>query len=367
MGQNKQSITALSFVVDKHGDVTKSFYDPKKTGGMASARIQLLPAIKAAAELNISTKILSLHTSHPEEIKEINSPQACLIGKMSANKDKLVYDMTMANLSAICRLKNRGSKIIVQFSDFIFSRKDILSLFYRDLFLLADHIIFPCRALQKLTLNYIETKAASSVIHDPWQISKPYSPRQLNKDEALRVIWFGSNKNVDYLINCLPGLVKRWKPERNCELTVLGQNYALSEVKNALMKIKGSYPKWKFRLVPWRLDKQPLQLESEITRAHLALIPSDPGDPQKSGVSHNRLVDAVRGGCITIASPMESYAEIPGIALLGDNISELLNNAEENYDELSQTLFTGREKKIHQFNPEKNKEEWIKFWKEILK
>ena len=107
MGQNKQSITALSFVVDKHGDVTKSFYDPKKTGGMASARIQLLPAIKAATELNVATKILSLHTSHPEEIKEIDSPQACLIGKMSAIMTNLFTIMTMANLSAICRLKNK--------------------------------------------------------------------------------------------------------------------------------------------------------------------------------------------------------------------------------------------------------------------
>ena len=366
MGQVKKSITALAFVVDKHGDVTKNFYDPQKTGGMASARIQLLPAIKAATELNISTKILSLHTSHPEEIEEINSPQACLIGKMSANNDKLVYDMIMANLSAICMLKNRGSKIVVQFSDFVFSRQDILASFYRDLFILADHIIFPSSALQKLTLNYIKTKVASSVIHDPWQISKPYAPRQLNKGETLRAIWFGSNKNVDYLINCLPGLLKSWKSERNCEFTILGQNYALSKVKNALMKIKGSYPKWTFRMVPWMNDQQPFQLESEITRAHVALIPSDPGDPQKSGVSHNRLVDAVRGGCITIASPMESYTEIPGIALLGDNISELLNNAEENYDELSQTLFKEREKKIHQFNPEKNKAEWIKFWSKIL-
>ena len=367
MGQNKQSITALSFVVDKHGDVTKSFYDPKKTGGMASARIQLLPAIKAATELNVATKILSLHTSHPEEIKEIDSPQACLIGKMSANNDELVYNLTMANLSAICRLKNRGSKIIVQFSDFHFGRQDILSLFYRDIVYLADHIVFPCRALQKLTLDNIVTNATSSVIHDPWQISKFYTPRQLNEGEAIRAIWFGSNKNIDYLINCLPELLKNWKSERNCELTILGQNYALSKVKNALGNIKGTFSKWKLRLVPWRIDKQPLQLESEITRAHISIIPSDPRDPLKSGVSHNRLVDSVRGGCITIASPMESYKEIPGIALLGDNLSKLLNNAEENYNELSQTLFTDREEKIYQFNPSKNTEEWINFWNKILK
>ena len=366
MGQNKKSITALAFVVDKHGDVTKNFYDPKRTGGMASARIQLLPAIKAAEKLNITTKILSLHTSHPEEIREINSPQVCLIGKMSANSEKLVYDMTMANLSAICRLKHRGSKIVIQHSDFIFSRNDILSLFYRDLFYLADYIIFPCRALQKLTLNHIETNAKSLVIHDPWQISKPYKPRQLNKGETMRAIWFGSNKNVDYLINCLPELLKNWKTKRNCELTILGQGYALKEFKNALGAIKGPFPKWNFRLVPWRIDMQPLQLESEITRAHVALIPSDPKDSLKSGVSHNRLVDSVRGGCITIASPMDSYKEIPGIALLGEQISTLLNNAEENYMELSRTLFTGTEEKLQQFSPEKNTKEWRDFWEKIF-
>lgn len=208
--------------------------------------------------------------------------------------------------------------------------------------------------------------ATSSVIHDPWQISKPYTPRQLNEGETMRAIWFGSNKNVDYLINCLPELLKNWKSERNCELTILGQNYALSKVKNAVSNIKGSFSKWKLRLVPWRIDKQPLQLESEITRAHIAIIPSDPQDPLKSGVSHNRLVDSVRGGCITIASPMESYKEINGIALLDDNISTLLNNSEKHYSELSRTLFEHREDKLLQFSPEKNTKEWLGFWGEIF-
>ena len=148
MGKTQKSLTALAFVVDKHGDVIKGFYDPKKNGGMASARLQLLPAIKAASELNIKSKILSLHSSHPEDFEKVDDSEICLIGKMSANTNALVQNMTMANLAAICRLKNRGSKIIVQFSDYVFGRQDAISLFYKDLFQLADHIISPARHLK---------------------------------------------------------------------------------------------------------------------------------------------------------------------------------------------------------------------------
>ena len=73
------------------------------------------------------------------------------------------------------------------------------------------------------------------------------------------------------------------------------------------------------------------QLEREIARAQISILPSDARDPLKFGVSHNRLVDSIRGGCVTIASPMGSYLELEELALLGNNFGELLNNAVENY------------------------------------
>ena len=363
MRKNPKSLTALAFVVDKHGDVINGFYDPKKNGAMASARMQLLPALEAAKELNIKTSVLSLHSNHPADFVKVKNSDICLVGKMSANTNDLVHSMAMANLSAVCRLKSRGAKIVAQFSDYVFGRPDPLSNFYKDIFHLADHIIFPCNALRELTLKQVTTAAHSHVINDPWQVSKPYQVNPLADGETLRIIWFGSNKNVEYLLDILEEILQNWKSERSCELTVLGQNFALSKVKKRLTRIKGPFPQWKLRLVPWRIDLQPHQLENEIARAHVSLIPSNPSDLKKSGVSHNRLVDSVRGGCITVASPMESYKELPGVALLGDKISLMLNDAEKNYNELCHELFLKRDEQLNKFSPEKNKGNWLKFWR----
>ena len=157
-----------------------------------------------------------------------------------------------------------------------------------------------------------------------------------------------------------------WKSERTCELSILGQHYALSNVKHKLKNMKGYFPKWNIRLVPWRIDLQPHQLENEISRAHVSLIPSNPNDLKKTGVSHNRLVDSVRGGCITLASPMESYKEISKAALLGDRISLLLNYAEQNYNELIQVLLSNRDEKLQKFSPEMNNKNWVDFWERTV-
>ena len=83
-----RKLTALSFVVDGRGDLTKKFLDPEKLGSMASARLQLLPAIKSAAKHKYKIQILSLQrfifTIQFSKLSDV-----CLIEKMSANRDDL--------------------------------------------------------------------------------------------------------------------------------------------------------------------------------------------------------------------------------------------------------------------------------------
>jgi hypothetical protein len=119
--------------------------------------------------------------------------------------------------------------------------------------------------------------------------------------------------------------------------------------------------------VPWNVRNQPNQLESEIKRAHIAIIPSDPNDLRKAGISHNRLVDAVRGGCIAIASPMESYKELEKISILGNNFAELLDTVLEKYEDYCQNLIRHREELIRKFSPEQNILAWTNFWEKIIR
>ena len=164
----------------------------------------------------------------------------------------------------------------------------------------------------------------------------------------------------------LQNLISNSSPNYSYELTILTAQYALEEIKKTIGKLKAAKSKWLFRLVMWQIKSQPTQLEHEIKSKHIAIIPSDPSDPLKAGVSHNRIVDACRGGCIVIANPMQSYKDLSDIALLGDNMTTLLNEATSNYSTYCKNLTYKREELLKKFDPRVNELSWINFWKDCL-
>mgnify|MGYP007000091205 len=65
----------------------------------------------------------------------------------------------------------------------------------------------------------------------------------------------------------------------NFELTILGTPFSHEQVKKRIKMLQSHTSNWKLRLVPWLVKLQPKQLEFELDRAHISLIPSDPKDP----------------------------------------------------------------------------------------
>ena len=106
---------------------------------------------------------------------------------------------------------------------------------------------------------------------------------------------------------------------------------------------------------------QPQQLSEELRQAHFTLIPSDPYDKDKIGISHNRFVDAVRGGTIPITSPMPSYLELKDLGLIGNNFERVFSHAAKNYSNLIKKYEVARNSMISSFSPENNLKEW-KHW-----
>ena len=363
---SKHFLTALAYVIDAQGDVTEKLSNPSKLGSVASARLQLLPAIKAAKQLGFDHKILSLHASRPEDLELITRSQITLIGKLSANSIERARDMVLANTAGITRLKRLGSKIVVQYCDNAFHREDRISELYKDIFQVTDYIIYPSEALRDITHKYVQNGTKTYVITDPWQLTQSHNPREIDPN-AIKIIWYGSNKNIIYLQNELQNLIANSSPAYKYELTILTAHYALEEIKKTIVNLRPSRSKWSFRLVPWHIKSQPTQLEHEIRNAHIAIIPSDPTDPLKAGVSHNRIVDACRGGCIAVASPMQSYKDLGDITLLGDNMASLLNEAISNYPKYCQNLTNKREELLKKFDPRVNELSWQNFWKDCLK
>jgi len=365
---HNKHITALAFFVNQTGNVTKKIFEGKGNGSMASSRLQFSPAIQSARKNNAEIEIFSLHSDKPSDFQELKKSDICLIGKLSANTEALVHSMIVANLAAITRLKNSGSTIVLQYCDNYLDSKGPLKDFYEDLFSLSDIIMFPCDALLNISKKNLTSQHQVHIIKDPWQLSKwnNFQTLELKKLEKIRLVWFGSNKNIPYLIKALPQLVTEANRSFNYELTILGLDYGLREFK----KVFPTFPQrknWTFRLVPWDNNKQPDQLEREIARAQISILPSDARDPLKFGVSHNRLVDSIRGGCVTIASPMGSYLELEELALLGNNFGELLNNAVENYEKITSKLSNIRNDLLHDFSPTANEKQWDSFWEQVAK
>ena len=76
-------------------------------------------------------------------------------------------------------------------------------------------------------------------------------------------------------------------------------------------------------------------------------------------MSHNRLVDSVRSGCIPVTSPMSSYLELRKLALIGDD--HVGRERVSNYSRLVKKHESLRDKLLSRFDPLVNLARWEDF------
>ena len=196
------------------------------------------------------------------------------------------------------------------------------------------------------------------MIKDPCQLIQQ-NFRRIKVNEKINIIWFGNFPNLRYLRDALEKLDHDTTKNKNITLRILtsesGIDYCSNKLKNFAKKAC-----WKIKLVPWKISDQPNQLQAELGRAHISLIPSNPNDDLKNGVSHNRLVDSIQSGCITIASPMDSYLDLSKLALIGNDFSRLLRLAITRNEELCNQYTSLRQAELSQFSPAENLKDWKK-------
>ena len=362
----KPTLIALTFYTNKSGDISDRIFSHNALSSAASQRIQLAPALRMAKNLGYKISAKSLHSDKPSDITELSKYDICIVAKMSANSEELTQNMIVANLAAITKIKLLGGKIIVLYCDNLLIEKNELGEFYRFLFRLADYIIYPTNYLKNIGNRFLPKKTRTFVIPDPWQISELHSPRPKKDTEPWKIIWFGSNKNFAYLYRLIPKIFSSSLSTQKVQLTILTGCWALDALK------KSEYSKkipqnWCLRLVEWSNKHQPSQLEKELSYSHISIIPSDANDPRKAGASHNRLVDSIRAGCLTVASPLESYKELSGACLIGDDFIKLLMHATEDYERLISKHAQSREELLSKFSPEANSRNWEKILMDISK
>ena len=238
------------------------------------------------------------------------------------------------------------------------SKSPSISSLYRALLWHADVIICPNEAMINHSRKWHDPERPPKelIIEDPWQVER-YPFTQLQAREPCRLIWFGHSSNSQYLLKELPDIFLRCSAWQSFELTILSDQNTGQRIKNTMNQARCRKP-WSLRFVPWDSKQQPKQLREELIRAHIALLPSDPNDPRKSAASHNRAVDSVQAGCMTIGSPLPSYLELKKILITTTSFPSAINAAIEQRERLSLKWDQLRESELNRFSPAENQKKW---------
>ena len=137
--------------------------------------------------------------------------------------------------------------------------------------------------------------------------------------------------------NCLPDLISSISQPPEIIFSVLTSKLGLSIIAQQFNQIvsSGQIPiPWSLKLHCWDETKHPQLLESFLGSLHLAWIPSDPSNPIKQAVSHNRIVDAIQSGCLVVANTMSSYVELSSVSLLTPDYAAFIDSAYIQYNRL---------------------------------
>lgn len=230
----------------------------------------------------------------------------CIVGK-------LFLDVRAADWLAVCRrAKAAGAGLVLDICDYPFAQKPPdVERFYEEALQLADVVTVNSGRMAELMTGHMNGKLPQ-VIEDAI-LAAPRRP-EFAPDKVLELLWFGHINNVRYLERMMDALIQ-YSATQRCRLTLVSE--AGQGLEQAVQRINANCaPRFEARFTAWSLESTRMALR----RADLVLIPGDPADPLKSGVSSNRLAEALQAGRMPIASPLLSYQPFADAACLGDDL-----------------------------------------------
>jgi hypothetical protein len=302
---------------------------------MASVRLRIA----------IIVKYLSQHGSTVSFGKTIpETSNIIFVGKI--DKDDIKKRQKLW-LNQIKFAKNKNIKIFVDYTDHHLGFDSELRFFYEAVLKLADYFITPSDHLKILLNKYFSKEIF--VIPDPIEV--PVLSPKISKTNG--ILWFGHSSNIQYLINFLEECPKTYEVFK---LIVVSNKVGLDYLYNHRFQSK---IRFKVSLQKWSMES--LIAASKIS--DVCIIPSDPEDPRKSGVSSNRLITSIALGLPTLAEIMPSYAEFSKyfFDIKSNSLSEIMSNS-SSY-ETKRLISEAQQKIVPKFLPQAISQQWTKLFK----
>lgn len=242
-------------------------------------------------------------TGHPD----IASARICVVGKFLAEAEPAAW------LEVIGDVKATGGRVIVDVCDYPFAKKSpVVSGFYEQVLPLCDALTVNSTPMAEMMAPH--APRPPQVIADAI-LDAPQLPR-FSPEGVLKLLWFGHQSNLRYLEPVINALIA-FSAQQRCRLVIV--TTPGFGVEQAARQINAAHaPHLELRFRPWSVEAT----RSALHRCDLVLIPGDPQDPLKAGVSSNRLAEALQAGRLPVASPLASYQSFSDAAWLGANLVE---------------------------------------------
>ncbi len=303
---------------------------------LASIRMRLGAAI-------LSSKQTNFNISFGQNIVDADF---IIIGKIGTTNNSLRENLW---LNQIEKQKKLGKKIILDYTDDHLNIKSPMTSFYeRSLPYINIAIASSAFLADKLK---IKTNLSVEIIPDAIEVPT-FKPKNKRK-HSRNIFWFGHASNISYLIE----FMEKWRNlKQKTTLFILTNEQGINIFNQTKFNIDKNLS---IQLGLWSIQA----MINTSKFCDLIIIPSDPSDPKKAGVSSNRLITALALGLPTAASVMGSYKEYAQYFI--DIDSEKFIGLIDNPNKFHNQVLEAQDKIIPQFTQEAISQKWINFFEKL--
>lgn len=327
------------FIVDDH--VSRDS-DGEVTADLASTRIRLILAMKALNRFGQDAKIVANTT-----------PRSVLESPHFQNAETIVFGKVFQDYGEVARRARALGKVL--FVDITDDPMQTLRFTHiQQVAGLADCAIVPTAQMGEVARRWLPEAAVVVRIEDAFEakFAPPFAQFR-RAPERLELVWYGSPTNAAFL-----------KPHLN-SLETLAYSVPLrltmvSKAKKIFEDMLSTYSERTFGpLVANFVEWTPIAQQEAIAAADIVLLPGE-ASGLSAPKSANRLISAIAGGRLAIASPLPAYQALSDHALVVENLVQGLSAALVlPAIQIERRLAAGQEAIKRRFSPDLIGRKWV--------
>jgi hypothetical protein len=322
---------------------------------LASMRLRLVAPARALARLGPVAIIPLEHALRDPSLRAFDAPGTIVMGKL-ASSDVVRLAPQLVALTDWLRAPGPGVRAFADLSDNYAAYGREMQHPFPEEYLRrlgeACPLIVPCAGLAEQLAPW--AVHGTRVVEDPWESPRENAPR-VAPVARVRLLWFGMAgvMTFEHMRAAFTEML-RSLPDLPLEFTIVTSEHRADFVRELERALRGAHADLEFRFVSWTLEAT----WQAIDACDFVLLPNDTSAAWSRGKSHNRMVEAIRGGRFAVASPIPSYIELERFAWVGESLAAGIRWALEHPREAEARIAAGQAAIGSRFSPQAVGERW---------